>query len=179
MMSDWFSCFFFTEGVRGFRCWFLMIVFHGLACISLWSFATAIYGKPKCNSVHYLHNSVVNLVLILVNSLLLDLFNSVQLCSFSSIHKESSNPKMWNLQMKSKIWIMKTGLEMESRIKQDCSSKVKIIRTLSSDSFCVLLCALCFFVFVFVCFCFFCRESSPLCFTISISLRSNKRDWSF
>ena len=66
MMSDWFSSFFFTEGVRGFRCWFLMIVFHGLAFISLWSFATAIYGKPKCNSVHYLHNLVVNLVLILV-----------------------------------------------------------------------------------------------------------------
>ena len=66
MMSDWFSCFFFTEGVRGFPCLFLIIVFHGLACISLWSFATAIYGKPKCNSVHYLHNLVVNLVLILV-----------------------------------------------------------------------------------------------------------------
>ena len=46
---------------------------------------------------------------------------------------------------------------MESRIKQDCSSKVKIIRTLSSDSICVLSV---FFVF------FFCRESSPLCFTI-------------
>ena len=77
MMSDWFSCFFFTEGVRSFRCWFLMIVFHGLACISLWSFATAKYGKPKCNSVHYLHNLLVNLVLILVNSLLLYLFKSV------------------------------------------------------------------------------------------------------
>ena len=63
---------------------------------------------------------------------------SPELCSFSSIHKKSSNPKMWNLQMKCRIWIMKTGLEMESRIKQDCSSKVKIIRTLSSDSICVL-----------------------------------------
>ena len=78
MMSDWFSCFFFTEGVRGFPCLFLMIVFHGLACISLWSFATAIYGKPKCNSVHYIHNLVVNLVLILVNSLLLYLFMFIQ-----------------------------------------------------------------------------------------------------
>ena len=154
MMSDWFGCFFFTEGVRGFPCLFLMIVFHGLACIFLWSFATAIYGKPKCNSVHYIHNLVVNLVQ-----------------SFSSIQQKSSNPKIWNLQMKSRIWIMKTGLEMEPRIKQDCSSKVEIITTLSSDSICVLCVCACVF--------FFCRESSPLCFTISISVRSNKRDWSF
>ena len=140
-----------------------------------WHFFTEFcnrYGKPKCNSVHYLHNSVVNLVLILVNSLLLYLFNSVQLCSFSLIHEKSGNPKMRNLQIKSRIWIMKTGLEMETRIKQNCSSKVKIIRTPSSGSICVL----CVYVWFF-----FGRKSSPLylCFAISISLRSNKRDWTF
>ena len=49
-----------------------------LLAFFLWSFATAIYGKPKCNSVHYIHNLVVNLVLILVNSLLLYLFMFIQ-----------------------------------------------------------------------------------------------------
>ena len=52
---------------------------------------------------------------------------------------------MWNLQMKSRIWIMKKGLEMEPKIKQDCSSKVKIIRTLSSDFICVLCVCVCVF----------------------------------
>ena len=41
MTSDWISWFNFTEGVKGFHCWFLMIFFHGLAGITLLSFATA------------------------------------------------------------------------------------------------------------------------------------------
>ena len=53
MMSDWISWFNFTEGVKGFHCWFLMIVFHGLAGITLLSFYNR-YDKPKCNIVHYL-----------------------------------------------------------------------------------------------------------------------------
>ena len=97
------------------------------------------YDKPKCNSVHYIftqfssqfspHFSKFSFIVFIQ-------FSPVS--SFGSIHKKSGNPKMRNLQLKSWIWIMKTGLEMESRIKQDCSSKVKIIRTLSSDSICVL-----------------------------------------
>ena len=100
MMSDWISWFNFTEGVKGFHCWFLMIVFHGLACITLLSFATAMTSQSVTVFTIYLHNLVVSLVLILVNSLLLYLFNSVQLYSFGSIHKKSGNPKMricnWN-----------------------------------------------------------------------------------
>ena len=163
MMSDWFGCFFFTEGVRGFPCLFLMIVFHGLACIFLWSFATAIYGKPKCNSVHYLHNLVVNLVLILVI-----LFYCIYSVQSSYVHcvqyKKIGSPKMWNLHMESRIWIMKRGLKMESRIKQDCSSKVKITRTLSSDS-----------ILVFVLCVVWCK-SSPLCLYNNKYFRRVKRE---
>ena len=45
MMSDWISWFNFTEDVKGFHGWFLMIVFHGLAGISLLSFATAMASQ--------------------------------------------------------------------------------------------------------------------------------------
>ena len=47
MMSDWIRWFSFTEGVRGFCCWFLMMIFHGLACIFLLSFATTMASQNQ------------------------------------------------------------------------------------------------------------------------------------
>ena len=81
-----------------------MIVFHRLAGITLLSFCNR-YDKPKCNIVHYLHNLVVNLVLILVNPLLLYLFNSVQLCSFGSRQpqNEESAIEIQNLNYENRI----------------------------------------------------------------------------
>ena len=123
VISDWFSCFSFTEGVRRL----LLLIFKDeLPLRTCLDFVIEFWnrrGKRKSNSVQYLQNLIVNLVLILLIFLLLYLFNSIQPCPFQSIHKKWGSPKMWNLKMESRIWIMKTELEMESRIKQDCSSK--------------------------------------------------------
>ena len=66
MISDWFSCFSFTEGVRRL----LLLIFKDeLLLRTCLDFVIEFWnrrGKPKSNSVQYLQNLIVNLVLILL-----------------------------------------------------------------------------------------------------------------
>ena len=47
MMSDWIRWFSFTEGVRGFCCWFLMMIFMDLLAFFLLSFATTMASQNQ------------------------------------------------------------------------------------------------------------------------------------